>query len=146
MMEPRTIQADWGIAYTLRDDFRYGPGRNGHRFRILYLEGPDGHEFRTVAIATAAGTGPIYVPGAELAPPFERSIPTLWEHVEKYGWRNLETGERAILLDGVPAEPLPPVPAVGEVPADLEDEDGDPCIYEHCATCDRAKSCELAKI
>lgn len=145
-MPPRTVRAYWGAVYTLRDDFKYGPGRNGHRFRVLYLEDSDGHEFRTVAIATEAGTGPIYVPGPELAPPFERSIPTAWEHVPWYNWRNLATGEHAILLDGVPAEPPPPVPAVGEVPADLEGEDGDPCIYEHCATCDRAGACEVAKL
>jgi len=145
-MELRTLTAHWGTRYTIRNDFRYGPARNGHRLRILYLEDQDGHEFRAVAIAAEDGTGPIYVLWPTLAPPPERPIPTAWEHVPWYFWRNLETGEHAILLDGVPAEPLPPVPAAGEVPADLEDEDGDPCIYEHCATCDRAKSCELAKL
>jgi len=143
----RTIQAYYQIAYTLRDDLTFGPARNGHRFRVLYLEDPNGHEFKTIAIASASGTGPIYVPGAEVAPPYERSIPAQWEQVPRYTWFNLETGERAILVDGVPSEPFPPVPDMGEVPTDLETEDGDPCLDEaNCSGCECLRSCALSQI
>lgn len=144
---PRTITAYYGISYTLRDDFKYGPAKGGLRFRILYLEDPDGHEFKLMAIANEAGTGPIYIPGGELAPPYERSIPTLWEHVPRYSWINFETGEKCPVENGVPRLPTwtDPEPWT-DVPADTEVPDGDLCVYEHCAACDRAELCELAKL